>query len=269
MCSLADRTGGRAHFVELARRLRAARSATLAAAISMRGFLALFPLVLLGLAVVGFVAAGVDDLATRLVNQLGLEGEAARTVTDAVEAARAQRVTSSVVALAGLLWTGTGLAAALADAWDQVWDVPRRPLDARARGLVWLAGGTPLAAVSMVATGLGTRGGVWLAVGAGLGVAATASVLAWTALVLPARRCPVAATLPAVTAGALALEAAKIAGAMFLPPLVGRASTTYGTIGVSFAILVWFLLLGRIVVAVAVLERFLADGRHPPAGTAG
>lgn len=258
---MADRTGGRAPLVELARRLRAARGATLAAAISMRGFLALFPLVVLGLAVLGFVATGVDDLAGRLVSQLGLEGEAARAVTDAVEAARRQRVTSSVVGLAGLLWTGTGLAAALAEVWDQIWDVPQRPVDARARGLVWLAGGTPLVAASLAATAVAARGGAWLPVGAGLGVAATASVLAWTAVVLPARRCPLTATIPAVVAGALALEAAKTAGAVFLPPLVGRASTTYGTVGVSFAILVWFLLLGRIVVAVVVLERFLADER--------
>lgn len=258
---MTDGAAGRAHLVELARRLRAARTATLAAAISMRGFLAMFPLVLLGLAVLGFAATGVDDLATRLVRQLGLEGEAARAVTDAVEAARRQRVTSSVVGLAGLLWTGTGLAATLAEVWDHIWGVPPRPLDARARGLVWLAGGTPLAAASMAATALGAGGGPWLVVGTGLGVAATASALAWTAVVLPARRCPVAATVPAVVAGALALETAKTAGAVFLPPLVGRASTTYGTIGVSFAILVWFLLLGRIVVAVVVLERHLADGR--------
>jgi len=253
---------------ELTGRFEAARGSTLAAAISLRGFLALFPVLLLALGALGFAAASTDGLATRLVNQLGLDGEAARTVTDAVEAARRRRVTSGAVGLVGLLWTGTGLAAVLADAWDQVWAVPGRPLRARGRGLLWLAGGLPLAVASLGATTLSARRGLWLPVGFVAGAVVTGALLWWTAAVLPRRRLDRRRMVPAAAAGGVAVEIVKSAAAVVLPPVVTRASTTYGTIGVAFAILVWFMVLGRIVVWVAVLEHWRAPRATAPPGAA-
>ena len=62
-----------------------------AAAITLYGFLALFALAVLAVAVVGFLSSGNDNVAEDIVNWLGVTGTAAKVVTDAVEAAQPER----------------------------------------------------------------------------------------------------------------------------------------------------------------------------------
>ncbi|MBA2327265.1 MAG: hypothetical protein H0V95_11555 [Actinobacteria bacterium] len=80
----------------------------------------------MGIAVIGFLSAGSDDLPERIVENLGLTGRAADTITDAVGAAERSRRVASVVGLAGLLWAGLGLAGAVAYAYNTVWQVQAR-----------------------------------------------------------------------------------------------------------------------------------------------
>lgn len=63
----------------------------LAAAITLTAFLALFALDLIAVAVVGFVSAGSADVPSRVVDNLGLSGDAATTVTDAIHKAEQSR----------------------------------------------------------------------------------------------------------------------------------------------------------------------------------
>ncbi|HEU5447552.1 MAG TPA: YhjD/YihY/BrkB family envelope integrity protein, partial [Acidimicrobiia bacterium] len=85
----------------------------LAAAFTLQAFLSLFPLMLVAIAVLGFIAVGSQtDVAGRLVDQLGLQGESARMVTDAVGSAKESRKAASIVGLLGLLWSGLGLVGA-------------------------------------------------------------------------------------------------------------------------------------------------------------
>jgi membrane protein len=72
--------------------------------------------------------------------------------------------------------------------------------------------------------------------------------------VLPNRRVPRRALLPAAIAGGVAFEILKIAGGIVVPQLVSRSSALYGTIGVVFALLAWLLVLGRLVVMMSVIE---------------
>src|SRR5436305_163532 len=88
----------------------------LAAAFTLQAFLSIFPLILVALAALGFVAAhshgvtGVhSDVAGRLVDHLGLKGESARMLTAAVHTAEKSRKAASLVGFAGLLWSGLGL----------------------------------------------------------------------------------------------------------------------------------------------------------------
>ena len=60
-------------------------TSALAAAISLYGFLALFAVILLAIAVLGFLSAGGARLATDLPHQLGLTGSAARLVHDGLK----------------------------------------------------------------------------------------------------------------------------------------------------------------------------------------
>ena len=85
-------------------------------------------------------------------------------------------------------------------------------------------------------------------------VATDVALLAWTSWILPNRRAPVRALLPAALLGAVGLEALKVVGAYAVPHLVARSSEVYGTIGVVFALLAWMLIFGRLIVYVAVVE---------------
>ena len=62
----------------------------LAASVTLSAFLALFPLLLVAIAVVGFVSSNDPNLANDLVENLGLTGEAATTMKDAITAAETE-----------------------------------------------------------------------------------------------------------------------------------------------------------------------------------
>src|SRR5688572_2845867 len=85
----------------------------LAASIVLQSFLSLFPLLLVVIAIVGFFTAGGNDIAGKLIGELGLTGDAARAVTDAMEVAERSRRAASVIGIIGLLWSGLGLVDAL------------------------------------------------------------------------------------------------------------------------------------------------------------
>jgi uncharacterized BrkB/YihY/UPF0761 family membrane protein len=64
--------------------------------------------------------------------------------------------------------------------------------------------------------------------------------------------------------GGIALEALRAVGTHVVPALVRRSSTAYGTIGATFALLVWLLLVGRVIVAAAIYERYRWEHRPAP-----
>ncbi|MGZ8751787.1 MAG: YihY/virulence factor BrkB family protein [Acidimicrobiia bacterium] len=257
---------------ELQRRFSAERAGNLAAAISMRAFLALFPILVLCIAVVGLFVGDATAFADRVVSELGLTGDVAETITDATRTAQDTKVASSIIGIVGLLWTGTGLAASITDAWNQVWQIPGGTLRGRLIGVGWLAGGGVLAILGFGATGLVSGSGELVVVGIVGGLAVDTLLFLWTAWILPKRRIPIRAMLPAAFIGGIGYEILKLVGGYAVPAMVSRSSTLYGTIGVVFALLVWMLVLGYLVVSVALAEKVLWDqgasrsrGQEPPA----
>lgn len=71
--------------------------------------------------------------------------------------------------------------------------------------------------------------------------------------------------LPAAIVGGVCLEALKLVGTFVIPRVVSRSSELYGTIGAVFALLVWFLVIGRVVVYVTLIEHegWLRRGARP------
>ena len=133
---------------------RSSTVASSAAAITLYGFFALFALCVLAVAIVGIVATGNDHVAEDIVSWLGLHGDAAKTVIDAVNTAQHSAKVASVVGVVGLVWVGSSLAVAVASAYDVAWGVPSRVTRARVVGLGWLAGsGVLLALGSFVTAG--------------------------------------------------------------------------------------------------------------------
>ncbi|MGZ4690605.1 MAG: YihY/virulence factor BrkB family protein [Acidimicrobiia bacterium] len=240
--------------VAVFRRFGAERGANLAAAISMRAFLSIFPVLVLAIAVVGFIGGDPRAVADDIVRELGLSGSSAKTITDAVKTAQDTKVASSIVGIVGLLWAGTGLAASLTATWNQTWRIAGGGIRGRALGFVWLLGGLALFALALLMLALVGDGGALPEVGIVAGVVVNTLGFLWTAWVLPTRRISLREMLPAAAFGGVCLEILKVIGTYVIPRIVSRSSDLYGTIGAVFAMLVWFLIIGRVVVYVTLIE---------------
>jgi membrane protein len=240
--------------VAVQRRFGAERGANLAAAISMRAFVSLFPVLVLAIAFVGFLGGNPRHVADDIVRELGLSGRAANTITDAVKTAQDTKVAGSVIGVIGLLWAGTGLAASLTATWNQVWRIPGGGVRGRTLGFAWLLGGLVLFALAIFLLSLVGGNGALPEIGVFAGVVVNTLGFLWTAWVLPTRRLTFREMLPAAIVGGVCLEVLKIVGTFAIPRIVSRSSELYGTIGAVFALLVWFLVIGRVVVYVALIE---------------
>lgn len=245
---------------ELQRRYNAIGGPTLAGGVTLYGFLALFALLVLGVAVLGFVSADNVHLASDITGELGLTGDAARIVTDSVDAAQRSRRLTTVFGVLGIVWLGTSFALVVANAFDAAWRVPGRGLVDRAYGLVWLPG----AALLLGAAGFATA--LWELLPTAFAplvvvfsLAGNAALWMWTSWVLPNRAVAWRILVIPALLAATALELLKVAGAYVVPRFVASSSELYGTIGIVFAILLWLLVLGRVVVYLAVIEAWRAE----------
>jgi membrane protein len=238
----------------------------MASAITLSAFLSLLPLLLVGIAVLGwFSASSSKDLATEVIGNLRLDesSKTADLIGDAIRTAESSRKAASVLGFAGLLWTGLGVVKALQYAWNTAWQVPGRGVKDKAVGLAWLsgagvvfAGSFAVSAVSQmlpwylgplgILAGLGTGIGLWL----------------WTAHTLPNRQVGWRALLPGALVGAAGFEILKVAASFVVPRVVASSSELYGPVGVVFAVLAWLLLFGRLVVYAAVVEVVLWEEAH-------
>lgn len=256
-----------AHIVEvnvvIQRRSAEIRGGTLAAAISMRAFLALFPIALLAIGAVGLVGGDPSSVARSLATALGLGHEFGHTLAKSIQTAESKRVLSSVLGILGLIWTGTGLAAAMATAWDAAWSTSGGVLRGRTLGTVWLIGGMAFLGVMVAISAALHDVNVLIELGTIGGIVSNALFLFWTALLLPERRIPWRAMVRPAIYGGIALEILRAIGTNVVPALVRRSSTAYGTIGATFALLVWLLFVGRVIVAAAIYERYRWEHRPP------
>jgi membrane protein len=240
----------------VARRYRELNGRVSAAAITLYGFLALFALCVLAVAIVGVLATGNDHVAEDIVNWLGLHGDAAKTVVDAVNTAQHSAKVASVVGIVGLVWVGSSFAVSIASAYDLAWGVPSRATRARLVGLGWLAGSAVLLALgSLVTAGFAALPVLVSPLVLALSLSVNTALWLWTSWLLPNRPAPPwRSLLPGSVTGAVGLEALKVAGAYVVPLLVSRSSAVYGTIGTVFALLAWLWVLGRLVVVVTIVE---------------
>jgi len=236
-------------------RFGAAGGGPLAASIGLAAFLSLFPLLLVAIAVLGFVSSGNADFAAELVRSLELRGRGAEVVTDALEAAEGSRQTASVVGLAGLLWAGLGVVGTLQHACNAVWQTIGRGLIDKAVSLAWLAGASVL---FLATTALGPLAGLVpgpavVPVVAG-GVVVSTVLFTWTYSFLGNQPVPARAHLPGAILVAVGFELLKVVGGVYVPRAVASSSALYGSIGVVFAVLAWLMLYARLIVYGAVVN---------------
>jgi membrane protein len=239
------------------------RGDDLAASITLRAFLSLFPLLLLAVSVVGFVAGGGVDVAAKLIDRMGLTGDSARLITDSVNAAQNSRQATTVVGLLGLLWSSLGLVGALQYGYDQAWQVKDRGLKDKGVGLLWMAGASMLfVAAAGVTTVLRWLPGYVAPLGLVLSAGIAFCLWLWTGRVLPNVTLTWRDVVPGAILGTVGLQILQVVGAYYVPRLVASSSELYGTIGVVFAVLAWLWLFGKLIMYTSVLNVVLYEARH-------
>ena len=220
----------------------------LASAVAYHAFLSLFPLMLLGLAVVGFLLANdahaqaewVDRLSQSVPGLQDLIGDSLRVVVR-------QRTGAGLIALIGLAWTGIGLVEAAGHALGKVFRVPEYGSFLRKK--LWSIGSLlALGLLALVATGLtglaasfNLEGAiaVVLAVGAmALGFVLDFGVFLLGYRILIQRRGP---PLRRLWKGALLAAAGwtvlKLVGAWLVGRVVANAAAVYGSFAAVIGVL--------------------------------
>ncbi len=225
----------------------------LASAITLAAFTSIFPLLLVSVAIVGFLSID-GDLPGQIVGRLGLTGSAAEAVFDAIKVARTSRKGALGFGSLGLLWSGLGLVAALQYGINQVWQAKGRGWKDKLGGLLWLGGSVVILLVSFGLTAV-LKISPWLAPASiVLGLAINFALWLWTLKALLNVEVPWRSLVPGAVFGAIGLEVLKVLGSVWVPRAVTASSALYGSIGVVFAILAWLFFFGRLAVYVAVVN---------------
>ena len=217
-----------------------------AALITYYGFLSIFPLLLLGVAVLSRVLAGDPELRQRLVTKI-VPPVLQPTVENSLTALPTSTV-PFIAGLIGLLFSGTGVVFSAYQTLNHVAAVPRRLRAGFAsryvRVFVMLAtlllGALAIGGLTVVVTALPRVPGAERAL-AVLGSAVVVfAVLLLGARLLLARPAPVRALWPAAVLGAAAVTLVLNLGPLLLARLVSKAGLVYGsfaTVAGMFALL--------------------------------
>ena len=235
----------------------------MASSIALAGFLSLFPLLLVGISVFGFVAAGDVDFAAQVVDALGLEGQAATQVESAIGTAEDSRRAASVVGFVGLVWSGLGVVGALEAALNVTWQTTGRGLTSKLVGVAWLVGAGILflASVSLGPV-INWLPGPAIVPTVLVGIVLDTALFLWMFRTLTNVHVPWKAHLPGAIVGGVGLEALKLIGGVWVPHAVSSSSALYGSIGVVFAVLAWLALTARLVVYASTYNVIRYEGHH-------
>jgi membrane protein len=260
-----ERYGWIDHAVIAWERFRDGHGNHYAAAITYFSFLALFPLLLLAVAVVGFVLQANPDLQQRLFDSItsNLPGEFGTTVKNSIDAAVRARAGVGVLGLVGVALTGLGWVGNLRAAINAMWCVEpakRNFFQAKLANLVVLAGlglatlvsigltaaGTAFTDKILSAAGLDDVPGVPVLVtilGIVLAVAGDMVIFAWLLVRLPGADVPARAVLQGALLAAVGFEVLKIVGAYYIQQVTH--SPAVGIFGSVIGILVWIYVVAR------------------------
>jgi membrane protein len=206
-----------------------------AALITYYGFLSIFPLLLLGAAVLSRVLADNPELRQRLIT--AIVPPALQSTVEHSEATLPTSTVPFIAGLIGLLFSGTGVVFSAYQTLNHVAAVPRRLragfASRYARVLVMLAalllGALAVGALTVVVTALpGLPGAERVLAVLGSAMVIFAVLLAGARLLL-ARPAPVRALWPAAVLGAAAVTLVLNLGAPLLARLVSKAGPVYGS----------------------------------------
>ena len=268
------------HLIRAYQQYKRANGDHVAAAITYFSFLAIFPLVLLGASIAGFVLANNVDRQQRLneVISENVPGSLGNTLTQAVQSVIDNRGSLGVIALLGVAYAGLGWVGNLRTGVQMIWAsqvTKENFVKAKLEDLVVLVGlgvGIVLslaltsgvtAAIHAVVTGLHLDGipGMGTLVGGMaivLALAADTVLFMWLFTRLPRRPVRYRTVLHGAIFAAVGYEVLKIVGTTYLANVT--SNPTYGVFASAVGLLIWINLVARFLLISAA---WTATGRQP------
>jgi membrane protein len=254
--------------LEVNARVGETNGSSVASAATVQFFVALFPLILVAIAVLGFVTSNDSSVTDDIIDALGLTGSAARTVQDAIETAQESKRAATVVGVLGLLWSGLGVTTAVSMAVRTPWQRKIEGIKTKGFGVVWLLVGALTLGGAIGAGALLNRTPEAIpraVVTVGLilvGIVLELVFFLWTFWILGDRRAGWRSFVPGAVVGALGLEVLKLVGTVLVPRLVASSSSLYGPIGVVFAIIAWLTFFSKLIVYSSALNAVRYEEDH-------
>lgn len=257
-----------------------------AAAITFFSFLALFPLLLLTVSIIGFVLHAHPDAEQAVYNHLTqtIPDGLGTTLKTSLQAAVRRRTGVGVIGLVGVLLTGLGWIGNLRTAIDAVWGQPPDKIGfvkAKLADLMVLAGlglallvslgltvvGTSLTDQILSAIGLDSLPGATLllkVIGIAIAVVGDVVIFWWLIVRLPDVAVPARIALRGALLAAVGFELLKIVGTYTVAHTAN--SPTAGPFAGIVAVLIWIQLVARwILFACAWTATLTAEHRARPA----
>jgi YihY family inner membrane protein len=219
-----------------------------AAALTYSGFLAIFPLLLLGLSILGYVLASHPALRTSIGERItGTVPGLGHLIGDNLSAVEANRAGTGIIGLFGLAWSGTGIVATAQQALARVFGfkMPGGVLT-RAKQLATMAllgviavGSAVLAGLAGGSHGHGIAGIVLHFGGTLLSFVVDVGLFLAAYRILSQGHCPILArSLPGAVLAAGGWTSLKVAGSWYASRTVTNAHAVYGTFATTIGVLV-------------------------------
>lgn len=260
------------HLVRAWQRYTADQGNQLAAAVTYFSFLSMFPLLLVGLAILGYALNGNPAATAQVESALrsALPGVGG-IVTQTLHQVAANRAASGIVGIIGLLYSGLGWVDNLRTALRTVWHQnvnEGTAIVTKVKDLIVLGGLGGAVLVSVALTGLGNAAtvavvrflGVTGVPGVGIGtklvslllaMAADVLIFLWLFLRLARVRFSFRPLLHGAVFAAVGFEILKLVGAVYIARIVHSGGATYGTFAVVVGLLVWINLVSRFLIVAA------------------
>jgi membrane protein len=277
--ALRDRWPWLRHMVAAWQRLQGNNGNQYAAAITYFSFLALFPLLLLAVAIIGFFVHGDPSAEQHLLAGItnNVPGPLGETLRSATKAAIDSRASLGIVGLLGVLFTGLGWVGNVRAAVDAVWgrEVEKVNFVKAKLANLFVLGGLGVASVlsiglTVVGTTLTDQMVRWLGldgvIGAGtvvsllgiaLAVAGDMIIFWWLLVRLPQIELPVRIALKGALVAAAGFEVLKVVGSYTIAHTAN--SPTAGPFAGVIAILIWIQLVARWLLLACAWTAVLAD----------
>jgi membrane protein len=238
----------------------------LAALITYYGFLALFPLLLLAVTILGYLLQSDPELQTKILSsalrEIPVLGDQLRENVQGLRGSGRALVTGALIALYGVLNGSTAVQSAM----DRIWGVPRYrrpdPFTARLRGLLLLGVlGVGLLATTAVSE-LPSRG-LLAVVTTVAAVAVNTGILLAAYKLLTVRNVGLRDLWVGAFVAAVAWQVLQVVGGYYVRNELRGAGQVYGVFGIVLGLMAWVYLGATIVLMAAEINAVRTDRMWP------